>query len=402
MQLNLIDSGARKRNRLASSFARVESLERRALLSTTVFHLDPSRSSVSVSGNWSGIALQEQASGSLTTMYEGDVTADVTPSSITFNGPSTITADDNGSWQPGSTPGNYGGTFDGGLFGQIVAAVRGLSLKLSSGMIPIANDGTFSSAGETFTVASGTVDYDGLATGTADFNGQSSDNPSQPTSQYMVNNGVATLMIPIDATLTFTATSPDDTQITLSGTLVATADTRPLAVNAASFNYEQLPQSVSLTFNKDVSASLTPAALQVQNLTTGTMVTPGDVSYDAATNTATFHFSDELSDGRYRAVLSASSVADAGGNHLASDYSYNFFFLSGDVDHNGTVDFNDLLILARHYGQMGTYSQGDVNYDGQIDFKDLVLLARSFGHSLPQTAAVRARQLMRPAVRVSR
>lgn len=399
MQLNLIGFASRNRKRLAPNIARVESLERRALLSTTVFHLDPSHSSVSVSGNWSGIALQEQAPGSLTTMYEGDVTADVTPSSITFNGPATITADDNGSWQPGGSPGNYGGTFDGGFLGQIVAAVRGLSLKLASGMIPIAADGTFPSAGETFTVTSGHVDYDGLAMGTANFNGQSSDNPSQPTSQYMVNNGVATLMIPIDATLTFTAVTPDDTQITLSGTLVATADTRPLAVTMASFNYDQLPQSVSLTFNKDVSASLMPAALQVQDLTTGTMVTPADMSYDATTNTATFHFSDQLSDGRYRAVLSASSVADAGGNHLASDYSYSFFFLSGDVDHDGTVDFNDLLILARHYGQMGTYSHGDVNYDGQIDFKDLVLLARNFGHTLPQTAALHARHVMRPAVR---
>lgn len=402
MQLNLIGSQPRNRKRSASSIARVEMLERRALLSTTVFHLDPSRSAVSVSGNWSGIALQEQAPGSLTTMYQGDITADVTPASITFNGPATITAENNGSWQPGGSPGNYGGTFDGGFLGQIVAAVRGLSLSLSSGMIPIAADGTFSSAGETFTVTSGTVDYDGLAMGTASFKGQSSDNPSQPASQYMVNNGVATVMIPIDATLTFTAVTPDDTQITLSGALVATADTRPLAVTMASFNYEQLPQSVSLTFNKDVSASLTPAALQVQNLTTGTMVSPADVSYDSTTNTATFHFSDPLADGRYRAVLPASSVADAGGNHLASDYTYNFFFLSGDVDHNGTVAFNDLLILARHYGQAGTYSQGDVNYDGQIDFKDLVLLARSFGHSLPQTAAMHARHVIRQAVRVSR
>ena len=399
MRFNSNDCAPRTRKRSAPALARVESLERRALLSVTIFHLDPSRSSVAASGNAAGFPLEEQAPGSLTTMYQGDITADVTSGSIAFNGPASIAAEDNGSWQPGGTSGNYGGTFNGGFVGSIVAAVRGLSMSLSSNAIPVAADGTFPSAGENFTATAGHVDYDGLASGSANFKGQSSNNPSQPSSQYVVNNGVATLTIPIDATLTFTTLSPDDTQITLSGTLVATADLRPLAVTAASFNYDQLPQAVSLTFNKDVSASLTAAALQVQNLTTGAMVAAADMSYDMGTNTATFHFASQLPDGRYRAVLPAASVADVGGNHLASDYSYNFFFLAGDVDHNGTVDFNDLLILARHYGQQGTYSQGDVDYDGQIDFKDLVLLARNFGHSLPQAALLPVRHVTRSALR---
>lgn len=57
--------------------------------------------------------------------------------------------------------------------------------------------------------------------------------------------------------------------------------------------------------------------------------------------------------------------------------------LPGDLNYDGSVGFDDLLILARHYGQTGaTYEQGDVNGDGTVDFADLVTLARDYGQSL--------------------
>lgn len=53
--------------------------------------------------------------------------------------------------------------------------------------------------------------------------------------------------------------------------------------------------------------------------------------------------------------------------------------LPGDADLDGKVDFADLLIVARHYGQQNaTWSEGDFNADGSVGFDDLVLLARNY------------------------
>lgn len=161
----------------------------------------------------------------------------------------------------------------------------------------------------------------------------------------------------------------------------------PPAVTAASFDYASQPPDVSITFNGDVSASLSPAALAVQNLTTGAMVAAANVSYNPATNTATFTFAGPLPDGNYRATLSASAVADSAGDHPLADYILNFFVLAGDANRDRSVGFDDLLIVARHYGQAGTFADGDLNGDGKIGFDDLIIVARIYGHSLPPTPA---------------
>lgn len=52
----------------------------------------------------------------------------------------------------------------------------------------------------------------------------------------------------------------------------------------------------------------------------------------------------------------------------------------GDVDLDGHVGFNDLVILARHYGSHNAnWDQGDITYDGIVGFADLVALARNYG-----------------------
>jgi Matrixin len=58
--------------------------------------------------------------------------------------------------------------------------------------------------------------------------------------------------------------------------------------------------------------------------------------------------------------------------------------LAGDSDLNGTVDFADLVRLARSFNQNNkSFFSGDFNYsvDGLVDFSDLVLLARNFNRS---------------------
>jgi hypothetical protein len=57
--------------------------------------------------------------------------------------------------------------------------------------------------------------------------------------------------------------------------------------------------------------------------------------------------------------------------------------LLGDANLSGTVDFQDLIILAQNYNLAtgGTWTTGDSNYDGAVDFGDLVPLAQNYNAS---------------------
>lgn len=59
-------------------------------------------------------------------------------------------------------------------------------------------------------------------------------------------------------------------------------------------------------------------------------------------------------------------------------------FLAGDVDVDGTVGFNDLLILAQNYPAPSgaAHYNGDVNHDTAVDFADLLIIAQTYGQSI--------------------
>ena len=54
--------------------------------------------------------------------------------------------------------------------------------------------------------------------------------------------------------------------------------------------------------------------------------------------------------------------------------------LRGDVDQNGIVDINDLVLIALSFGQIG-YHDADVNEDGVVDIKDLLEVASLLGYT---------------------
>jgi len=56
--------------------------------------------------------------------------------------------------------------------------------------------------------------------------------------------------------------------------------------------------------------------------------------------------------------------------------------IPGDADGDGKVDFNDLVLVARHYGMTNAaWADGDFNYDGSVGFDDLLIVARNYGAS---------------------
>src|SRR5207253_6108218 len=123
-------------------------------------------------------------------------------------------------------------------------------------------------------------------------------------------------------------------------------------------------------------------------------------AYDRLTNTATFTFGSVLPKGVYGAYLFSDGVTDAAGNALDGDGDgiaggsnvFNFFFMPGDVNHDGAVDFGDLVVLSQNYGGTGkTFGQGDLNYDGKVDFADLVSLSQNYGSTLGGSASAPVR-----------
>ena len=80
-------------------------------------------------------------------------------------------------------------------------------------------------------------------------------------------------------------------------------------------------------------------------------------------------------------MLIAVTVSGWGTLHLTSTpYYVDPTLLPGDVNLDGTVDVQDLAILAANYRKnvTGGWMQGDFNNDGVVDVQDLALLAANY------------------------
>jgi hypothetical protein len=176
--------------------------------------------------------------------------------------------------------------------------------------------------------------------------------------------------------------------ITFTGVENLVYDNVPPAVMAASSSQDTLPLSVTLSFNKNVSAGL-PSMLTAANLTTGGSASLSRVTTPSGTS-ATYTSAASLPDGNYRITLPAGSIVDSSGNALTSDYTYDFFVLAGDANHDRHVDEADLAILDAHLGQAGggSFSQGNFNYDNAIDAADTAILNANLHVWLPPQGAL--------------
>jgi hypothetical protein len=168
----------------------------------------------------------------------------------------------------------------------------------------------------------------------------------------------------------------------------------PTVVDAA-FDAENSPK-LSFHFSQSVQQSLGAADLVVHNLTTNQDITVSAPTYNTSTETAAFDFSS-LPDGNYTATLIAAGISDAAGSLLdgnadgtaGDSYTFSFFVMAGDANHDRAIGFADLVAVAQHYGQLGgaTASTGDADHDGNVNFADLVTVAQKYGKTLPEPAA---------------
>ena len=189
-----------------------------------VFTIDPSMSSLTLSGTVPGGSLQEQGPGSLVTTYSGTIDADYTGSTIQFNSAAADAAI-NGTWQPlpgggaGSAPADYGATQS--TF-SVFGAGRNIVFNITSGVIAVSS-GNFDASQLTISATTGDLDYRySGGSGSTDLSGLFGSNAATAGNISIVG-GTATLTVPVQITQMLSLNSTNDTTITLAGTIVATA-----------------------------------------------------------------------------------------------------------------------------------------------------------------------------------
>ncbi len=195
------------------------------------FTLDTNRSSVTVSGSILGSPFEEQAPGSLSTVFGGALVADLSNGQIQFSSQSLIAPMNNGSWEPkpdgsaGSAPANAGAQASL-LFSTGKAALRDAEFNVVSSPIPVTG-GQFDASGLIYSFVPG-----GPSSFAYEVTGLLSDSGADPLSGYGTNaistkatltgtNGALTLTIPISTTFYLSLLSKDDVSITVDGQLVA-------------------------------------------------------------------------------------------------------------------------------------------------------------------------------------
>ncbi len=207
----------------------------------TVFSIDPAQSQLTLSGTANGSPFVQQGPGSLTTVYTGNINADVSASTIQFTGSSAIDARTNGVWQPllgggaGSAPANYGARVTLSTpFGAVTvnAALRNVILDVTSPVLAVTNN-NFNSSALLFsfnTNSSSALDYNaGIASGSLSLAGLSTNKVN--TGATLTNiAGAQKITIPVDTdyVFNFNAVIPVTVLLHLTGQLVATSTAAPI------------------------------------------------------------------------------------------------------------------------------------------------------------------------------
>jgi beta-galactosidase len=186
-------------------------------------------------------------------------------------------------------------------------------------------------------------------------------------------------------------------------------DNTPPSVVGSSVQHTA-PEQLQVQFSKDVSTSLAASDLVLVNQTTGETVDPANVavSYNSATNTATFIFPGYpggfLPVGNYQATISAASVTDAAGNPLTADFNTPILQIVGDWDVSGQLDVADVGAMMGALSDLSGYQSlhglasaqlnllGDGDHDNHVTNADLqsllVSIANGGGGSQSAAAAV--------------
>lgn len=160
---------------------------------------------------------------------------------------------------------------------------------------------------------------------------------------------------------------------------IHTIDNARPTVSAATFEFETA-RRVHLGFSELVTLSGNAA---LTDRGSGAVYSIDMPTSPSLTTTANLAIPSSLGDGNYRLTVPASAVVDRAGNLMVASYTFDFFILAGDANHDRNVDIVDLKALTSNWMQTNrTFSQGDFNYDGTVDQSDLAILATKWNTTL--------------------
>ena len=176
--------------------------------------------------------------------------------------------------------------------------------------------------------------------------------------------------------------------------LTTGADVVPPRIASATADYATR-RAIVVQFSESVLATLTKGDLTVERYQgySTYVVNPADYTFEAVdvdgATRLTITLAAGVPDADFDVYLPTGAVADAKGNATTTFLrSPKVFFLAGDANHDRTVNFADLLVLARNYNKAGmTFDQGDFDYNGVVNFNDLLILARAYNTTLAAPAA---------------
>ncbi|WP_428939828.1 hypothetical protein [Fontivita pretiosa] len=151
-------------------------------------------------------------------------------------------------------------------------------------------------------------------------------------------------------------------------------------------------QRLTLTFTPGVEG-LAKQDILIENHETDEVIDFDFLFTDGAeadVATLTFPYSGHpegaiLQNGNYQLRILGNTIATPGPDSVVylEEFSYEFFFLNADGNHDRVVNTSDLNLISANWQQPGrSFSQGDFNYDGFVDSRDLYLLGIHWDLSL--------------------
>lgn len=236
----------------------IQRLESRTLFALTTFTIDPAVSSLRLSGNVAGVLeINAQRNGSLNDFFEGSIVADITDTTISFPGSSSIVAKATRSYSPGSGPANYGAKAEtGGIFSVKIgeAAVRDFAFDLQSSALTLGDSGAFGASELNIDTTAGTLKYDLRVGDDGDLNLDNKSAKNHPAGNAILRGEEdnRTLTLPIDFGL-----EDGSTTLRFHGTLVAKTGTgAAIDPNVVRIGDGALGRSVSFTDADGTLASI--------------------------------------------------------------------------------------------------------------------------------------------------
>ena len=249
-----------------------------AWASIDLFEIDSVRSALGLEASTSGVPWDEQSAGSLRATFHGWLAIDNGDNTVQFIAGSSLIADETEAWQPGvrgsatTSPASYGGVNVVGTGLNSVrnlTATRSLAFDISGAPLPMTETG-FDVSGLVFTIPNSdnaSLDHRSsglLVTAARRALGGLTATNAPAEGHFSFAAEVQTLSVPVDITFKVQTTSPGDTTLHFTGTVVGHRGLslrRPVLLMVRG---SKDPGEVTLvwgdTYNLETSETLNPPA----------------------------------------------------------------------------------------------------------------------------------------------